>query len=181
MRGESSRGASQSLTDCNNGWRTTVVVVRTAEIALGEPFSESRGRCAIHVTRRIAWAERHARQTGEVNVPDEKSEESVSAATCDYGSASAELARRRKSNREHMRRRRADPAHRARELEKRKSRPTAPSCGGASVSSNAVQPLGRVCSMCHVRAAVEEITRLEPSNFTRGGFVQVRLAYCGRC
>ena len=114
-------------------------------------------------------------------MPDERRPESVSAATCDQGPAGAELVRRRKSNREHMRRRRADPAHRARELEKRKSMRAARSGGGELLSSSVVQPMGRVCAMCRVRAAVEEITRLEPSNFTRGGFVQVRLPYCGRC
>jgi len=114
-------------------------------------------------------------------VPNERTQESASAAICDREPAGAELVRRRKSNREHMRRRRADPAHRAREVEKRKSRPAAPSGGDASLSSSVVQPIGRVCAICHLRAAVEEITRLEPSNFTRGGFVQVRLPYCGRC
>ena len=114
-------------------------------------------------------------------MPNERTQESASAAICDREPAGAELVRRRKSNREHMRRRRADPAHRAREVEKRKSRPATPSSGDASVSSSVVQPTGRVCAICHLRAAVEEITRLEPSDFTRGGFVQVRLPYCGRC
>lgn len=114
-------------------------------------------------------------------MPDERTQESVKAPNCDPEPAGAELMRRRKSNREHMRRRRADPAHRARELQKRKSRPAARSGSDASLSSNVAQPMGRVCAICHLRAAVEEITRLEPSNFTRGGFVQVRLPYCGRC
>ena len=114
-------------------------------------------------------------------MPDERTEESASAAICDHQPAGAELLQRRKSNREHMRRRRADPTHRARELEKRKSRPAAPSGGDAALSPNVAQPMGRVCAICHLRAAVEEITRLEPSNITRGGFVQVRLPYCGRC
>jgi hypothetical protein len=114
-------------------------------------------------------------------VPDERTQESVSAAIRDHEPASAKLVQRRKSNRERMRRRRADPAHRERELEQCKSRPTAPSGGDAALSSSAVQPIGRVCAICHLRAAVEEILRLEPSNFTRGGFVQLRLPYCGRC
>jgi hypothetical protein len=47
-------------------------------------------------------------------VPDERTQESANDAICDHEPAGAELVRRRKSNREHMRRRRADPAHRAR-------------------------------------------------------------------
>jgi hypothetical protein len=114
-------------------------------------------------------------------VSDERAQESVNQGICSQETLHAEIMRRRKSNREHMRRRRADPAHRARELQKRKSRPVVRSGSDASLSSNVVQPIGRVCAICHLRAAVEEITRLKPSNFTRGGFVHVQLPYCGRC
>ena len=93
----------------------------------------------------------------------------------------SDLARRRKNNRENMRRRRADPARSAQEQQKRKNsqRPINP--GSGSVATIVPQPMGRICAICHLRSAVEEITRLEPSELTRGGYVQVRLPYCGRC
>jgi hypothetical protein len=114
-------------------------------------------------------------------MPDERAQESVNQEICNRETPDAEIVRRRQNNREHMRRRRADPANWAREQEKRKSEPAAVPGANASSSASVVQPMGRVCAICHLRAAVEEITRLEPSTFTRGGYVQVRLPYCGRC
>lgn len=114
-------------------------------------------------------------------MPDERAQESTDGLICSRESRGAEIMRRRKSNREQMRRRRADPVHSAREQERRKSRPVATLVSDDSLSANVAQPMGRVCAICHLRAAVEEITRLEPSTITRGGYVQVRLPYCGRC
>jgi hypothetical protein len=114
-------------------------------------------------------------------VPDERAQESVNQVICGTEITAAEILRRRKNNRERMRRRRADPVHSAREQEKRKSKQSAANAGAPSIPASVAQPMGRVCAMCHLRAAVEEITRLEPSTFTRGGYVQVRLPYCGRC
>jgi hypothetical protein len=150
--------------------------------ARDEIFSALNARCEKSVTERSRVDEEsRTYQTGEGTVPDERVQESVKQGICGHETLDAEILRRRKSNREHMRRRRANPAHRARELQKRKSKPAGASGGDAALSSSVVQPIGRVCAICHLRAAVEDITRLEPSNFTRGGFVQVRLPYCGRC
>jgi hypothetical protein len=114
-------------------------------------------------------------------VPDERAQDSVSQVICTHETPGADILRRRKNNREHMRRRRADPVHCAREQEKRKSKQSAANTSDPSISTSVTQPMGRVCAMCHLRVAVEEISRLEPSAFTRGGYVQVRLPYCGRC
>jgi hypothetical protein len=114
-------------------------------------------------------------------VPNDQPQESADRGISSHEIPSAERVRRRKSNRERMRRRRADPVHCAREQEKRKSKQFAADAGDPSSSASIAQPMGRVCAMCHLRAAVEEILRLEPSTFSRGGYVQVRLPYCGRC
>jgi hypothetical protein len=125
--------------------------------------------------------EKHADQAGEATVPDDQAQESVNQGICSRENRGAEIARRRKNNREGMRRRRADPVRCAREQEKRKSRQSEANANDPSLSAGVAQPMGRVCAMCHLRAAIEEITRLEPSAFTRGGYVQIRLPYCGRC
>lgn len=123
----------------------------------------------------------HTDQTREATVPDGQVQESMNEEVCNRETATAEILRRRKTNREHMRRRRADPVHSAREKEKRGSARTATRGSNESFSASVAQPMGRICAMCHLRAAVEEISRLEPSTFARGGYVQVRLPYCGRC
>jgi len=71
--------------------------------------------------------------------------------------------------------------HCAREKQKRKSKHCGANATDPSSSTSVARPMGRVCAMCHLRAAIEEISRLEPSRFTRSGYVQVRLPYCGRC
>jgi hypothetical protein len=114
-------------------------------------------------------------------VLDDRTQESVSDGICAQEDSGAELARRRRINRECMRRRRADPSRCAQEREKRKHRQHKIAASSASFPTSVPQPMGRVCAICHLRAAVEEIIRLEPSESTRGGYVQLRLPYCGRC
>jgi len=118
---------------------------------------------------------------GEATVADERTQESTNQKKRDHEVPGAEILRRRQNNREHMRRRRANPANWAREQEKRKAKQTATRGADELLVANVAQALGRVCALCHLRAAVEEITRLEPSTVMRGGYVQVRLPYCGRC
>ena len=112
---------------------------------------------------------------------DERTEKLVIDGSCRRENADSEIARRRKCNRENMRRRRADPGRNAQEQDKRKNKERSTSASSAHISTSVPQPMGRVCAICHLRAAVEEITRLEPSELTRGGYVQVKLPYCGRC
>jgi len=114
-------------------------------------------------------------------VLDDRTQESVNDGICAREDSGVELARRRRINRECMRRRRADPSRCAQEREKRKHRRHKMAASSALVLTSVAQPMGRVCAICHLRAAVEEIIRLEPSESTRGGYVQVRLPYCGRC
>ena len=119
----------------------------------------------MFVLNRVVWPKGIAQtSTREAAVPDERAQESVNQVFCESRDAAAEILRRRKNNREHMRRRRADPVHSAREQEKRKSRQSATNAKLRSIPASVAQPMGRVCAMCHLRAAVEEITRLEPSN-----------------
>ena len=125
--------------------------------------------------------ENHVDHTWEAIVPDERVQESVDQTICSHETSSAETLRRQKSNRDRMRRRRADPVQCVRERDKRKSKHFGAVANDPSASASVAHPIGRVCAMCHLRAAVEEITRLEPSTFTRGGYMQVRLPYCGRC
>jgi hypothetical protein len=120
-------------------------------------------------------------QTEEAIVPDDQPPEPADRGISSHEIPNAERVRRREINRERMRRRRADPVHCAREQEKRKSKQSAADAADPSNSASIAQPMGRLCAMCHLRAAVEEISRLEPSALTRGGYVQVRLPYCGRC
>jgi hypothetical protein len=114
-------------------------------------------------------------------VLDERTQTLVNDGSCRRENADSEITRRRNSNREYMRRRRADPTRNAQERDRRKNRQHSTSARSASISAGVPQPMGRVCAICHLRAAVEEITRLEPSELTRGGYVQVKLPYCGRC
>jgi hypothetical protein len=112
---------------------------------------------------------------------DERTQELAKDGICGRENSDSQLARRRKANREYMQRRRANPTYSAREQEKRKHRQHLAIPDVASRSASLSQPLGRLCGICHLRAAVEEIIRLELSETTRGGYVQVRLPYCGRC
>jgi hypothetical protein len=114
-------------------------------------------------------------------VIDGRTLETASHGDCGGENSDSDLERRRKNNRENMRRRRADPMRSAQEQEKRKNRKRSTAANSGSVAMSVPQPMGRVCAICHLRAAVEEITRLEPSESSRGGYVQVRLPYCGRC
>jgi hypothetical protein len=125
--------------------------------------------------------QRRTNHTSEATVPDERAEESVNDGACGRDATCEEVMQRRNSNRERMRRRRADPTRRAREKARRKSVRSAASVQVVSTASGVAQPMGRVCAICHLRSAVEEIVRLEPSELTRSGYVQVRLPYCGRC
>lgn len=114
-------------------------------------------------------------------MPDERAQESVKDIKRGDDVACEELARRRRSNRECMRRRRADPTRWERERARRKNNACAKSVTCGSVAHGAAQPMGQICAICHLRSAVEEIIRLEPSEVTRSGYEQVRLPYCGRC
>jgi hypothetical protein len=90
------------------------------------------------------------------------------------------LERRRRINRESMRRRRAE---RAKSLGAEKLC-TTDSLEDSStlVAGDAQRPVKtRRCAICRVRKSVEEVIRLLPSARARSGFVQVRIPYCGCC
>ena len=91
---------------------------------------------------------------------DDRTQESVNDGICAREDSGVELARRRRINRECMRRRRADPSRCAQEREKRKHRRHKMAASSALVLTSVAQPMGRVCAICHLRAAVEEIIRL---------------------
>jgi hypothetical protein len=96
-----------------------------------------------------------------------------------------EAQRRRTRNRENMRRRRVDPAYRAFEKRRREEK------HGGSARINSLEIMSeepaRVlekqsrCAICRKRNAVEVVTRLRPSADAKGGYVQMRVAYCGFC
>src|SRR6202007_2539102 len=139
-------------------------------------------RCEISVTEpRHGGEGERTDLTGEASMPDVRAQESANQANCGHETLSAEIVQRRKANREGMRRRRAAPVQCASEQQKRKSRQPAADTSESSASASVAQSIGRICAMCHLRGAAEEISRLAPSAFTRGGYVQVRLPYCGRC
>jgi hypothetical protein len=97
----------------------------------------------------------------------------------------AETRRRRARNRENMRRRRADPAFRAYEKQRRERKqgdaePNYPIEATASATKTAAARPRR-CSICGKRDAIEVITRLRPSADSKSGYVQMRIAYCGFC
>jgi hypothetical protein len=114
-------------------------------------------------------------------VHDKPRQAAVNDGDAGRGNPGTDIARRRTVNRECMRRRRADPTHAARDKERRKDRQHSTRLRAICISANVAQPMGRVCAICHLRAAVEEIARLELSDTARGGYVQVWLPYCGRC
>jgi hypothetical protein len=96
--------------------------------------------------------------------------------------SAAEREERRARNRDYMRRRRADPQFQKDE-KRRRSRERAQACQqSASAGGRGVRQTQRYkCWICGKRPATEVITRLRPSTEVRGGFVQVRVAYCGFC
>ena len=99
--------------------------------------------------------------------------------------SAAEIALRRIRNRESMRSRRQDPAYRAFEKQRRDWKEYAPGQDsyfeGRPVGPAAAGKSRQRCSLCRKREAVEVITRLRPSAEARGGYVQMRIAYCGFC
>lgn len=91
------------------------------------------------------------------------------------------LERRRRINRESMRRRRAERA-RSLHAEKRFSTDKSGKIAPLVADGNAETPSKtRRCAICRARKSVEEVIRLLPSARTRSGFVQVRIPYCGCC
>ena len=101
------------------------------------------------------------------------------------GLSETEINRRRTHNRENMRKRRREPGFRAAEKWKREHQEADAMPDEASlVRITAAEDLARIprrCSICVKRTAVEVITRLRPSAEARGGYVEVRVAYCGFC
>lgn len=98
----------------------------------------------------------------------------------------AETGRRRARNRENMRKRRQEPEFRAAEKWKRKHQegdamPIASSLSRATAVGELSARIPRRCSICAKRTAVEVITRLRPCAEARGGYVEIRIAYCGFC
>ena len=90
---------------------------------------------------------------------------------------------RRQYKREYMRRWRADAGRHARERSKRKewyhgrkSREGCQNCGpGASDRG------GRVCGFCRLRPSLKTVVRLQICESAPGGYVEVRIPYCGQC
>lgn len=91
------------------------------------------------------------------------------------------LERRRRINRESMRRRRAERA-KAIQAEKRLATDKTGESSPSERPGNAEAPFrARRCAICRVRESVEEVIRLLPSAKARSGYVQVRIPYCGCC
>ena len=85
---------------------------------------------------------------------------------------------RRRYNREYMRRWRANPANLARERANRKEWHYLRKLRSAM----APLPEGRLlCAFCHRRASVRRVSRLEVVQGIPGGFVEVKVPYCGEC
>jgi hypothetical protein len=96
--------------------------------------------------------------------------------------SAGERERRKKQNREYMRRRRADPQFQKDEKRRRSGeRERAFLRKANSGDGGGQQTVIQKCWICRKRAAIEVITRLKPSTAVRSGFVQVRVAYCGFC
>jgi hypothetical protein len=99
--------------------------------------------------------------------------------------SAAQALRRRIRNRENMRHRRQDPAFREFEKRRRDWKDYGPEqerfFEGAGGARAAGEKSRQRCSICRKREAVEIITRLRPCAEVRGGYVQMRIAYCGLC
>lgn len=99
--------------------------------------------------------------------------------------SAAQALRRKIRNRENMRRRRQDPEFRKFEKRRRDWKDYGPERdrffdGVTGARAVGEKPRQR-CSICRKREAVEVITRLRPCAEVRGGYVQMRIAYCGLC
>jgi hypothetical protein len=86
-------------------------------------------------------------------------------------------------NREYMRRRRADPSHQARERGKRrqsyydrKLREAEQQPG--PYANDRGEP---VCGFCRLRPPLQTVLRLQISDSAPGGYVKIRIPYCGQC
>ena len=91
--------------------------------------------------------------------------------------------RKRCYNRRYMRRWRSDPAHEAREREKRRQwyyeRKAREARGELPPFTNDHgQP---VCGFCWKSPPVTQISRLRVCEDASGGYVQLRIPYCGQC
>ena len=90
---------------------------------------------------------------------------------------------KRRYNREFMRRWRADPRNHAVEREKRRrwyyERHKPRLARDASLSAGRQRQ--RLCGFCSRLPATGEIARLRVSETSPGGYVQVRIPYCGQC
>ncbi len=99
------------------------------------------------------------------------------------GAVESGLLERRRYHREYMRRRRSDPQFDAREKTSRDRRRLARKLQMASSGApgDATNPNARFCALCGLRASTTEIVRLRIVEDSPGGYVKVRIPYCGQC
>jgi len=95
----------------------------------------------------------------------------------------AVAARRRAYNRAYMRAWRADPRHRLREQLTREHAYYARKLRNAVRESRPfTDDFGRpVCGFCGKLSPISEVLRLRICDFARGGYLPVRIPYCGEC
>lgn len=89
----------------------------------------------------------------------------------------------RQYNREYMRRWRADPSHQAHERDKRqqwyydrKLRKAQQNCDPYTNDRGVT-----VCGFCRLRPSLETVVRLRICDSAPGGYVRIRMPYCGQC
>jgi hypothetical protein len=90
---------------------------------------------------------------------------------------------RRQYKREYMRRWRTDPGHLAHERGKRKEwYHDRKSRGAQQNRSPSPSDCGEpVCGFCRLRPSLKNVMRLQICDSAPGGYVKVRIPYCGQC
>jgi hypothetical protein len=91
--------------------------------------------------------------------------------------------RQRQYKREYMRRWRADPGHQSHERGKRKEwyHDRKSRQAQQSRSSYANDCGEAVCGFCRLRLSLKTVVRLQICDSAPGGYVEVRIPYCGQC
>lgn len=89
----------------------------------------------------------------------------------------------RQYHREYMRRWRADPSHKERERDKRQQSYCGRKLRNAERDKGArtSDPGEPVCNFCRLRPPLQTVVRLQICESAPGGYVRIRIPYCGQC
>lgn len=89
----------------------------------------------------------------------------------------------REYHREYMRRWRADPSHQEHERHKRQQSYYGRKLHNAErkIGTHTIDPGDPVCGFCRLRPPLQTVVRLQICESAPGGYVRIRIPYCGQC